>query len=77
MFLEQYWGGPTTYQQQRGHPRLRMRHQPFKINPQARERWLQNMRVAVESIELPQLLEAELWAYLDRAATAMLNTLED
>ena len=74
LFLEQYWGGPTTYQEQRGHPRLRMRHAPFVINPLARERWLLHMRAAVESIALPQLLEAELWAYLDRAATAMLNS---
>lgn len=77
MFLEQYWGGPTTYQEQRGHPRLRLRHQPFKINPLARQRWLEHMRAALDSLALPQLLEAELWAYLDRAATAMLNTFED
>jgi hemoglobin len=77
MFLEQYWGGPTTYQEQRGHPRLKMRHSPFKINPLARERWLLHMRAAVDSIELPKLLEAELWGYLDRAATAMLNTFEE
>jgi hemoglobin len=77
LFLEQYWGGPTTYQEQRGHPRLKMRHMPFKINPLARERWLLHMRAAVEAIELPQLLEAELWGYLDRAATAMLNSFED
>jgi hemoglobin len=77
LFLEQYWGGPTTYQEQRGHPRLRMRHMPYKINPDARERWLKHMRAAVESLELAPLLEAELWAYLDRAATAMLNTYED
>ena len=77
MFLEQYWGGPSTYQEQRGHPRLRMRHNPFKINPLARDRWLLHMRAAVESLELPPLKEAELWAYLDRAATAMLNTFED
>lgn len=77
LFLEQYWGGPTTYQELRGHPRLKMRHMPFKINPLARERWLLHMRAGVDSLELPQLLEAELWAYLDRAATAMLNTFED
>lgn len=76
LFLEQYWGGPDTYQVERGHPRLRMRHQPFKINPDARERWLKHMRIAVESLELPQMQEAELWAYLDRAATAMLNTFD-
>jgi hemoglobin len=77
LFLEQYWGGPTTYQEQRGHPRLRMRHMPYKINPDARERWLKHMRAAVDSLELAPLHEAELWAYLDRAATAMLNTYED
>ena len=77
MFLEQYWGGPTTYQDTRGHPRLKMRHQPFKINPLARERWLLHMRAALDSLKLPPLKEAELWAYLDRAATAMLNTFED
>lgn len=77
MFLEQYWGGPTTYQEVRGHPRLRMRHSPFKINPEARERWLLHMRRAIESLSLPPLQEAELWAYLDRAATAMLNSFED
>ena len=77
MFLEQYWGGPTAYSQQRGHPRLRMRHQPFKINPDARDRWLGHMRVAVDSLELPAIYEAELWDYLQRAAVAMLNTFED
>lgn len=77
MFLEQYWGGPTTYQEQRGHPRLKMRHSPYKINPLARERWLFHMRVAVDSLQLDPLKEAELWGYLDRAATAMLNTFEN
>ncbi|MEY4648553.1 MAG: hypothetical protein RL009_969 [Actinomycetota bacterium] len=77
LFLEQYWGGPSTYQEERGHPRLKMRHAVFKINPLARERWLLHMRAALESLGLPPLKEAELWAYLDRAATAMLNTFED
>jgi hemoglobin len=77
LFLEQYWGGPTAYQELRGHPRLKMRHMPFKINPAARERWLFHMRAAVDSLQLPPLKEAELWGYLDRAATAMLNTFED
>ena len=77
LFLEQYWGGPSTYQEQRGHPRLKMRHMPFKINPLARERWLLHMRSAVDELSLPPLLEAELWGYLDRAATAMLNSFED
>ncbi|MEO0048705.1 MAG: hypothetical protein RL556_37 [Actinomycetota bacterium] len=74
LFLEQYWGGPSTYQELRGHPRLRMRHNPFAIDSKARERWLFHMRAAVDSLALPPLLEAELWGYLDRAATAMLNT---
>lgn len=77
LFLEQYWGGPSTYQELRGHPRLRMRHMPYKINPEARERWLHHMRAAVDSLELAPLLEAELWGYLERAATAMLNSFED
>lgn len=77
MFLEQYWGGPDTYQQERGHPRLRMRHYEFKIGPQARDAWLGHMRVAVDSLELSAIDEAMLWDYLERAAHAMLNTFED
>jgi truncated hemoglobin YjbI len=77
MFLEQYWGGPTTYQEQRGHPRLRMRHAPFKIGPEARERWLTHMRAAVESLDLSEIDRDELWDYLDRAATAMLNSFDN
>lgn len=77
MFLEQYWGGPDTYQQERGHPRLRMRHFPFKIGPKARAAWLSHMRNAVDSLELSPMDDAELWDYLERAAHAMLNSLED
>lgn len=73
-FLEQYWGGPTTYSEERGHPRLRMRHAPFAITPDARDRWLRHMRAAVDSLGLAPLHEAELWAYLERAAYAMVNT---
>jgi hemoglobin len=76
-FLEQYWGGPGTYSQQRGHPRLRMRHNPFHINPDARDRWLAHMRSAVESLTLAPLLESTLWDYLERAAFAMVNTFEE
>lgn len=76
-FLEQYWGGPTTYSQERGHPRLRMRHLPFKVNPDARDRWLRHMRAAVDDLELPPLQDAMLWGYLDRAAHAMVNTFEE
>jgi len=76
-FLEQYWGGPGTYSQQRGHPRLRMRHNPFHVNPDARDRWLGHMRVAVDDLQLPPLHEAALWDYLERAAFAMVNTFEE
>ncbi len=76
-FLEQYWGGPTTYSQERGHPRLRLRHAPFKVNPDARDHWLAHMRAAVDSAGLSPADEAELWDYLDRAAHAMVNTFED
>ncbi len=76
-FLEQYWGGPGAYSEQRGHPRLRMRHMPFKVNPAQRDRWLKHMRVAVDDLALPPLYEAELWAYLERAAFAMVNTFEE
>ncbi|ARC56435.1 Group 2 truncated hemoglobin GlbO [Frondihabitans sp. 762G35] len=75
-FLEQYWGGPTTYSQERGHPRLRMRHQPFKVNPEARDRWLLHMREAVDSLHLSPLDDATLWDYLERAAHAMVNTFD-
>jgi hemoglobin len=74
MFLEQYWGGPTTYSEQRGHPRLRMRHAPFPVDPDARDRWLAHMRAAVESLGLPPLYESQLWDYLERAAHSMVNT---
>ena len=77
LFLEQYWGGPSTYGDTRGHPRLRMRHMPFRVNPDARDRWLLHMRAAVDTLELSPLHEAELWSYLERAAHAMVNTFEE
>jgi len=73
-FLEQYWGGPTTYSQERGHPRLRMRHAPFPVTFEARDRWLAHMRVAVDELELSPLHSTMLWDYLERAAHAMVNT---
>lgn len=76
-FLEQYWGGPGTYSQKHGHPRLRMRHMPFRVNPDARDRWLLHMRTAVEELELSPMHEATLWAYLERAAFAMVNTFDE
>jgi hemoglobin len=77
LFLIQYWGGPGTYSEQRGHPRLRMRHAPFKVSPQARDAWLAHMRRAVDSLALPHEQEAMLWDYLQRAAMFMVNTMED
>ncbi|CAM3614324.1 globin [Isoptericola cucumis] len=77
MFLEQYWGGPTTYSERRGHPRLRMRHAPFKVNPDARDRWLRHMRDALDSLDLAPIHESQLWDYLERAAFSMINTFED
>ncbi len=74
LFLEQYWGGPTTYSEQRGHPMLRRRHLPFRVTPEARERWLAHMRTAVDELALDPELEQLLWDYLVRAAHAMVNT---
>jgi hemoglobin len=76
LFLEQYWGGPTTYSDQRGHPRLRMRHSPFAVTPDQRDRWLTHMRAAVDSLGLERTLHDQLWDYLARAAYAMVNTFE-
>lgn len=76
LFLEQYWGGPTTYSENRGHPRLRQRHMPFHVNPDARDRWLAAMRTAVDELGLSPLHEETLWDYLQRAAHAMVNTFE-
>lgn len=73
MFLEQYWGGPRTYSDERGHPRLRMRHAPFRVGAAERDAWLAQMRRAVDTLELPHELEAQLWDYLVRAAHFMVN----
>jgi hemoglobin len=76
MFLEQYWGGPQTYSELRGHPRLRMRHNAFPITPKAKDAWLTQMRTALESLGLSPLHEATLWDYLHSAAISMINTME-
>lgn len=73
MFLEQYWGGPTTYSDERGHPRLRLRHQPYDVTAEARDRWLLHMTTAVDSMNMPPLQRETLMDYLDRAAHAMQN----
>ncbi len=73
MFLVQYWGGPRTYSDQRGHPRLRMRHAPFAIGTAERDAWIRNMREAVDSLELPPEQDETLWRYLEMAANSMQN----
>ena len=73
MFLEQYWGGPRTYSEQRGHPRLRMRHAPFAIGETERLAWLAQMRRALESLGLPAGPAETLWQYLEMAAFSMQN----
>jgi len=73
MFLEQYWGGPHTYSDERGHPRLRMRHAPFAIGVPERDAWLACMKPAVDEMGLSDELHAELWGYLEGAATFMIN----
>ena len=73
LFLIQYWGGPTTYDQERGHPRLRMRHAPFAIGPLERDRWLVHMRAAVAEAAPPADVAAELERYFAMAAEAMRN----
>jgi hemoglobin len=77
MFLEQYWGGPTTYSEQRGHPRLRMRHAPFAVTPAIPHRWLTHMQNAIDSIELTPQQRHELWTYMERAAHSMVNTFDE
>jgi hemoglobin len=77
MFLIQYWGGPRTYSEQRGHPRLRMRHAGFRIGEREREAWLHHMRVAVDELDLPEPAERMLWGYLVNAAYSLVNTFDD
>jgi hemoglobin len=73
LFLAQYWGGPTTYDAERGHPRLRMRHAPFAIGPAERDRWLVHMRAAVSAMAPPEPIERALLEYFEMAAEAMRN----
>jgi hemoglobin len=77
MFLIQYWGGPNTYSELRGHPRLRMRHAPFTVGPRARDAWIKHMHAAVLTLHLPEEQETTLWEYLERAAQFMVNTFDD
>jgi hemoglobin len=73
LFLIQYWGGPSTYNEQRGHPRLRLRHQPFAIGQAERDAWLGHMTAAVESLKLAPAVRKALLDYFETASTAMIN----
>lgn len=73
LFLIQYWGGPQTYSEQRGHPRLRMRHQPFAIGQAERDAWFSHMTAAVESLDLAPGVRKALLDYFETASTAMIN----
>jgi hemoglobin len=77
MFLEQYWGGPRTYSDERGHPRLRMRHVPFKVGPLERDAWLRCMHIAIASIDTKTLDDEHRKAftdYVDMAAASLVNS---
>ena len=74
MFLEQYWGGPHTYNEVRGHPRLRARHVPFRIDTTARDAWLSNMRAAMDEVGFAPEADRVLWDYLTVAAEMLVNS---
>ena len=73
MFLEQYFGGPGTYSQERGHPRLRMRHVDYAVTPDQRDRWMQHMLAAMDTLELPESHDAAMRDYFTRAADMLVN----
>jgi hemoglobin len=73
LFLAQYWGGPTTYDQERGHPRLRMRHAPFAIGTTARDRWLVHMRASIDASGADEDVRKRLHEYVAMTAEAMRN----
>lgn len=72
-FLEQYWGGPDTYSQERGHPRLRMRHMGFHIDRAAHDAWINAMRKALDGVEIEPAHKEVLWGYLEMAAAGLVN----
>ena len=74
LFLIQYWGGPRTYDERRGHPRLRMRHRHFSIGEAERDAWLRHMRAAMDEIGLDEARDAQLWEYMVMAAHSLVNT---
>ena len=74
LFLMQYWGGPQTYMEQRGHPRLRMRHAPFRVGPCERDAWLRAMRVALDATDITEPHRRQLWDYFESTAAHMMNS---
>lgn len=76
LFLAQYWGGPTTYSENRGHPRLRMRHAPFAVTPDARDAWLRHFREGLDAVDLTPAQEQKFWDYVTHAAQFMVNTFD-
>jgi len=73
LFLGQYWGGPQTYMEERGHPKLRLRHMPFHVGPLERDRWLVHMAAAIEATSHDESLNQELLAYFVPAAEHLRN----
>lgn len=76
LFLVQYWGGPTTYSDNRGHPRLRARHAPFAVTPEAKEHWLRHFRAGLDEVALTPEQDAQFWDYITHAAEFMVNSIE-
>jgi hemoglobin len=74
LFLQQYWGGPTTYSDERGHPRLRQRHFPFVIGERERDRWMVHMMAAVDELSPNDSVHQQLMEYMTMASTAMINS---
>lgn len=73
-FLEQYWGGPTTYSENRGHPRLRMRHAPYPVDEAAKDAWLKHFRNALDQLDLTAEQDEKFWNYAQYVAHSMINT---
>ena len=76
LFLIQYFGGPATYSEERGHPQLRMRHMPFSIGRPEREAWLRHMSAAIDTLDVPEAAREQFRAYFDGAATFLMNRAE-
>jgi hemoglobin len=75
LFLTQFFGGPSTYREERGHPRLRMRHAPFPIDQTARDVWIRNMRASLNEAEIPEPARSAMLEYFERTATHMINVI--